>query len=57
MMLEFHNVCAKKRVYRFLVIIGSNVYKYLETHKQRLLDIDYYKIISWYAVIVAKKNA
>lgn len=29
--------------------------KYLKTHKQKLLTIDFYKIVSWYAVFVAEK--
>lgn len=62
MILDFHDLCIKKGVsipsdYRQQCIEEIIIFydKYLETHKQKLLDIDYYKIISWYAVIVAKK--
>ncbi|MCL9823421.1 MAG: hypothetical protein SPE20_01170 [Helicobacter sp.] len=59
---EFHDVCNSKRVvipneYRKECIdeIVAFYEKYLKTHKQKLISIDYYKIISWYAVFVAEK--
>lgn len=59
---EFHDVCDSKRIvipneYRKECIdeIVAFYEKYLKTHKQKLISIDYYKIISWYAVFVAEK--
>ena len=60
---EFHDVCNSKRVvipneYRKECIdeIVAFYEKYIKTHKQKLISIHYYKIISWYAVFVAEKN-
>lgn len=62
MIIEFHNMCEKKGViipddYRTEGIENIIVFyeKYLDTHKQKLVAFDYYKIISWYAVSIAQK--
>lgn len=59
---EFHNICESYDViipaeYRKDCIddIIAFYEKYLKTHKQKLVSIDYYKIVSWYAVFVAVK--
>lgn len=62
MITDFHCLCHKKGYiiandYRSECINNVVAFyeKYLGTHKQKLLDFDYYKIISWYAVFVTEK--
>lgn len=59
---ELHEICYRKGIiipadYRRECIedLVSFYDKYLETNQQKLVDIDYYKIASWYAVFIAEK--
>ncbi|RTJ28599.1 hypothetical protein [Campylobacter jejuni] len=62
MIVDFHKFCLKKEIsipqdYREECIERITIFydKYLGTHKQKLVNFDYYKIISWYAVFIAEK--
>ena len=59
---EFHELCNSRQItipneYQKDCINEIVIFyeKYLKTHKQKLLTIDFYKILSWYAVLIAEK--